>query len=122
MGFSYEALGKPIVGIVNTYSEFNNCHRGFRELVEAVKRGVWQRGLRIPDHISIVGFDDTLLAQQVFPALTTVSQPIDEMARVAVSKLVDLVEGRNLEPVNVQIPTRLVIRSSCSECVSAARR
>ncbi len=44
MGFSQEALGKPIVGIVNTYSEFNNCHRGFRELVEAVKRGVWQAG------------------------------------------------------------------------------
>jgi dihydroxy-acid dehydratase len=44
MGFSHEALGKPIIGIVNTYSEFNNCHRGFRELVEAVKRGVWQAG------------------------------------------------------------------------------
>ncbi len=44
MGFSKEALGKPIVGIVNTYSEFNNCHRGFRELSEAVKRGVWQAG------------------------------------------------------------------------------
>lgn len=44
MGFSAEALGKPIVGIVNTFSEFNNCHRGFRELAEAVKRGVWQAG------------------------------------------------------------------------------
>ena len=41
MGYSGEALGKPIVGIVNTYSELNNCHRGFRELAEAVKRGVW---------------------------------------------------------------------------------
>ncbi len=44
MGFSDEALGKPIVGIVNTYSELNNCHRGFPELVQAVKRGVWQAG------------------------------------------------------------------------------
>lgn len=44
MGFSEEALGKPIIGIVNTYSELNNCHRGFRELAEAVKRGVWQAG------------------------------------------------------------------------------
>src|SRR3989304_2291196 len=44
MGFSDHALGKPIVGIVNTYSELNNCHRGFRELAEAVKRGVWQAG------------------------------------------------------------------------------
>src|SRR3990170_563819 len=44
MGFSDEALGKPIVGIVNTYSELNSCHRGFRELAEAVKRGAWQAG------------------------------------------------------------------------------
>lgn len=44
MGFSGDALGKPVVGILNTYSEFNNCHRGFRELAEAVKRGVWQAG------------------------------------------------------------------------------
>ena len=44
MGYSDEALGKPIIGIVNTYSELNNCHRGFRELAEAVKRGVWQAG------------------------------------------------------------------------------
>lgn len=44
MGYSAEALDKPIVGIVNTYSDLNNCHRGFIELVEAVKRGVWQAG------------------------------------------------------------------------------
>ncbi len=44
LGHSPEALGKPVVGIVNTYSELNNCHRGLRELVEAVKRGVWQAG------------------------------------------------------------------------------
>jgi dihydroxy-acid dehydratase len=44
MGYSGEALGKPIVGIVNTFSELNNCHRGMRELAEAVKRGVWQAG------------------------------------------------------------------------------
>jgi dihydroxy-acid dehydratase len=44
MGFGKDSLEKPIVGIVNTYSELNNCHRGFRELAEAVKRGVWQAG------------------------------------------------------------------------------
>ena len=44
MGYSSEALGKPIVGIVNTFSELNNCHRSMRELAEAVKRGVWQAG------------------------------------------------------------------------------
>ncbi len=44
MGYSDEDLAKPIVGIANTYSEFNNCHRSLKELGEAVKRGVWQAG------------------------------------------------------------------------------
>ena len=44
LGLSEDALGKPVVGIVNTSSDFSPCHRGMRELVEAVKRGVWQAG------------------------------------------------------------------------------
>src|SRR5437660_6445258 len=44
LGLSDDALGKPVVGIVNTSSDFSPCHRGLRDLVEAVKRGVWQAG------------------------------------------------------------------------------
>lgn len=44
MGFSGDALSKPIVGILNTYSELNNCHYLLPQVVEAVKRGVWQAG------------------------------------------------------------------------------
>src|SRR5262245_7695521 len=44
MGLSDEALARPIVGIVNTASDFNSCHRGVPELIGAVERGVWQAG------------------------------------------------------------------------------
>jgi dihydroxy-acid dehydratase len=44
MGFDDEDMHKPVIGICNTFSEVNNCHRHFRELCEAVKRGVWQAG------------------------------------------------------------------------------
>lgn len=44
MGYSDEALRRPTVGICNTWSELNHCHRHFRDLAEAVKRGVWQAG------------------------------------------------------------------------------
>jgi dihydroxy-acid dehydratase len=44
MGFDDDDMGRPVIGICNTYSEFNNCHRHFKELAEAVKRGVWQAG------------------------------------------------------------------------------
>jgi dihydroxy-acid dehydratase len=44
MGLSSDLLRKPVVGIASTYSEFNNCHRGVPELVQAVKRGVLAAG------------------------------------------------------------------------------
>ena len=44
MGYSTAMLEKPVIGIVNTASGFNNCHRGVPELVEAVKRGVLAAG------------------------------------------------------------------------------
>ncbi|RME49800.1 MAG: dihydroxy-acid dehydratase, partial [Caldilineae bacterium] len=44
MGFDEADMQRPLIGICNTYSELNNCHSHFKELVEAVKRGVWQAG------------------------------------------------------------------------------
>ena len=55
MGFSAEMLARPIVGIAQSASGFNNCHRHFPELVEAVKRGVHRRrrpAARFPDHLA----------------------------------------------------------------------
>ena len=55
MGLSNEDIEKPVIGICNTWSELNSCHRHLREVAEAVKRGVWQAGglpARIPHHLA----------------------------------------------------------------------
>src|SRR6476619_8374856 len=44
MGYSQEMLAKPVIGIADTRSGFNNCHRHFPELIDAVKRGVLAAG------------------------------------------------------------------------------
>src|SRR3974377_337822 len=44
MGYSDDALGRPIVGITNTYSDYNPCHGNAPALIEAVKRGVMLAG------------------------------------------------------------------------------
>jgi dihydroxy-acid dehydratase len=44
MGLTDADLEKPLIGVCNTWSELNPCHRHFRELADAVKRGVWQAG------------------------------------------------------------------------------
>ncbi|UCH25676.1 MAG: dihydroxy-acid dehydratase [Trueperaceae bacterium] len=61
MGYSGEALDKPIIGIVNTYSELNNCHRGLKDLVEAVKRGVWQAG-GLPLEFPVISLGEPFLS------------------------------------------------------------
>ena len=70
------------------------------------------RGLRLPDDLSVVGFDDSEQAAIVTPALTTVRQPLAEMGRTAVSLLIRLLERQRFEALHVELATRLVVRKS----------
>ncbi len=70
------------------------------------------RGLAVPGDLSVVGFDDTVEAVIAVPALTTVRQPLAEMGRMAVGLLLRLLDNRRLEPLRVQLATKLVVRDS----------
>lgn len=73
-----------------------------------------QKGIRIPEDISVVGFDDIPLASLVYPALTTVSQNIDTRAKAAVEMLHGLVEGREIGGSRL-LKTKLVKRESVAD-------
>ncbi|MBI5957596.1 MAG: LacI family DNA-binding transcriptional regulator [Chloroflexi bacterium] len=70
-------------------------------------------GLRIPDDISIIGFDDIPQASFVYPKLTTVRQPLEQMGQVAVKMLLEQIEDQSRPPQRVALATQLVIRDSC---------
>jgi LacI family transcriptional regulator len=91
-----------------------------------------QRGLRVPEDIAVVGFDDNPTSAHMEPALTTVYQPFYEMGQRAAELLLALVDtpryingpnynGRVLdahstlitEPIRIKMPTRLIVRASC---------
>lgn len=69
-------------------------------------------GLRAPEDISIVGFDNIPESALTRPALTTIEQPIQKMGEQALSMLLDIIAGRDV-PGHVRLPTRLVERDSC---------
>lgn len=69
------------------------------------------RGLRIPEDIAVVGFDDDSFATSVTPALTTVNHPILELGRKMAETLVDMIEGRPADRVTI-MSTSLVLRDS----------
>jgi LacI family transcriptional regulator, galactose operon repressor len=75
-------------------------------------RAARDRGLRVPEDLSVVGFDDIEPATLVTPALTTVRQPLSEMGRTAVNVLVRLLERRASETPHIELATRLVVRES----------
>src|SRR6195952_846435 len=71
-----------------------------------------QRGIRVPEDLSIMGFDDSEHSAIVTPALTTVRQPLAEMGRMAVSLLVRILDGQRLEALHIELKTRLIVRDS----------
>jgi LacI family transcriptional regulator len=70
------------------------------------------RGLRIPQDLSVVGFDDTQVARFASPPLTTVRQPLREMGGIALRTSLRLAAGEELESHHVELATELVVRSS----------
>lgn len=70
-----------------------------------------KHGLAVPRDVSVCGFDDTPIAQQIWPALTTVHQPSHDMGRIAALQLLEVLRGRG-EGAMVQVPFALRVRES----------
>jgi LacI family repressor for deo operon, udp, cdd, tsx, nupC, and nupG len=68
-------------------------------------------GLRVPDDLAVVGFDDIPFAALANPRLTTVAQPSVDMGRLAVEMLLSSIQQDEMPP-SVSLPVRLVVRQS----------
>lgn len=76
-------------------------------------KAVIEHGLRIPEDISIIGFDDTPLSTAVIPELTTVSQNTNELGELAVETLHQIINGKSPKK-NMMLKPQLVVRESTS--------
>ncbi len=73
---------------------------------------VQAQGRRVPQDLSIVGFDDVPISQMCTPGLTTIRQPAQEMGKQAARLLFDLIEDQSVLPQSVVLPTELIVRDS----------
>jgi len=85
---------------------------GSDESAAGVLEAARARGLRIPEDLSVVGFDDTEVARLASPPLTTVRQPLREMGGVALRTALRLANGERLDSHHVELATELVVRGS----------
>lgn len=77
-------------------------------------RGLQQLGTQIPEDVSVLGFDDIVVARLVTPGLTTVAAPLRTMGAAAVQNLVGSIGGAHSSRTDgpIVLPTRLVVRGS----------
>lgn len=85
---------------------------GNDDIAVGVVETVRARGLRVPEHLSVVGFDDTSLARMASPPLTTVRQPLREMGAAAMRTALRLANGEKLDSHHIELATELVVRAS----------
>jgi LacI family transcriptional regulator len=81
------------------------------DMATGVMWAAGEYGLKVPHDLSVCGFDDTPLARQLWPALTTIQQPSREMGKIAAQQLLNLLRGRGPGQL-VEIPFSLQIRDS----------
>lgn len=83
------------------------------ELALSTMKALQRAGVKVPDDIAIVGWDDVMTARYVSPGLTTVRQPLYELGRAAATRLHERITGASPAPEPRILPTELVLRSSC---------
>jgi LacI family transcriptional regulator len=76
-------------------------------------RAIKEAGMKIPEQIAMVSFDDIPAAARTNPPLTTMRQPIQRTGAMAAELLIDMIENASTEPRRVVLTTELVVRSTC---------
>src|SRR5215468_10024990 len=92
MGYSGEMLARPVVGIADSKSGFNNCHRHFPELIEAVKRGVLAGGA-LPIEFPTISLGEVFLNPTSLKFRNLMSVDTEEMVRAQPMDAVVLMGG-----------------------------
>lgn len=82
------------------------------DMAVAVLQEARARGLGVPEDLSVVGFDDSTIARIAVPAITTVRQPLEEIGRMAATLLTRMIDGQKVDPIRLEMGTRLVVRDS----------
>lgn len=109
-GWNTEDAYQAATLLLGERRDFTAIVAGSDLMAIGILRALHEHGLRIPEDISLTGFDDVLLSQYTTPPLTTVRQDRETMGKEAMQRLVRLIEGQ--ETASLVLPTHLVVRQS----------
>lgn len=79
-----------------------------------VIRALLDSGVKVPEDISLVSFDDNLSLDYMTPAITRISQPVEEMGRLSTKILFERIANPNVKPTQIELSSNLIVRDSVS--------
>lgn len=104
--------------LLEKYPEMTALFVASDEMAAGVIAAAHELDIKIPEELSVIGYDNILISQMVWPALTTVSQPLTEMGNKATEMLLKLIEDGNTEVESIILPYQIVERSSVYKLIS----
>ena len=110
--FSEESGAAAMAWLLDRHPDLDAVFAASDMMAAGAVRVLRSRGLRVPDDVAVIGFDDSVIARHTEPPLTSVDQPIAEMGREVARLLLAKLDGDDLGDSEVVLPTRLVIRGS----------
>ncbi len=99
--------------LLDSRAEFDGVFAGDDEAAVGVLAALAAAGKKVPEEISVVGFDDQRMSPYLTPPLTTVRAPTEEVGREAVRQLLKLMEGEAVATMTTLLATEIIIRRSC---------
>lgn len=110
--------GRELTATVLAMPKRPTAIHAFNDEIAAAFIGyAWAHGIHVPRDMSVIGFDDAEIAQAVWPPITTVRQPLDQMVRAAVKLLAE--PSSDGKPREVVCPVELIVRGSTSTAPAA---
>ena len=99
----------------------SRCYFADNDLIAiGAMQALKENGYRIPEDVSVVGFDDISSAEYMSPPLTTVQVPKASLGETAVARIAQVIEGRNVTPLKIEVFTRLIRRKSVRQAAEPA--
>ncbi|MEW9306285.1 MULTISPECIES: LacI family DNA-binding transcriptional regulator [Labrys] len=106
--FGYEATER----LLASGRQVSAIFAGDDDIGAGVLLALRHHGVRAPEQISLLGFDDNFHARHLTPSLTTIRQPTDIAGQTAARLLLDMIADRNFTPEDIVIPAELIVRES----------
>ncbi len=112
-GFSRDGAEQAMRELLEKGAAFDAVFSGDDDSATGVLAALHAAGLRIPNDISLIGFDDVPFSIHLTPPLTTVRAPTEQVGREGIHQLLRIIEGAPMEARVTLLPTQLILRQSC---------